>query len=127
MQFSFATTGEYHPSGLGAWAVALTPTGELSATWKRAGHTTLFGPFSLTREENARVWGLIEEMKRSALSSSVRPGIPDEILYTLTLPHEPPLRIELWKGDGQKTPTVQAVTAIIELLIEKYTEQKAYL
>ncbi|HNB51140.1 MAG TPA: hypothetical protein PK530_04325 [Anaerolineales bacterium] len=127
MQFSLTVGLEYHPSGLGAWELALTHTGELSAIWKR-GQITSFGPFQLGREENARVWGLIESIHIPASSPPQRLGLPDEVRYIFIFQlDETSYTLELWHGDLPHLPEAQALVVEINGLNEKYTRHKAYL
>ena len=91
------------------------------------GEVIQFGPFLLKREENARVWGLIEQMKFPSLSSSTRMGLPDEVRYTITLQFDVTRHtFEQWHGDLQHLPSVQAVVLEIQTLVEGYTGQKTF-
>lgn len=125
MPFTFSTSNEYHPSGLGAWHFALNENGQITAAWHRFGKATPFGPFFLSGEENARVWGLIEEVNFPMLSSSSRMGFPDEVTYTFTL--QTPAQthtVSLWAGDVKH---LQTLVVAIHNLIEHQTGYNPHL
>lgn len=125
MPFTFATSNEYHPSGLGAWHFTLDEDGQMSATWHQFGQATLFGPFSLSREDNARIWGLIEQANFPTLTSSSRMGYPDEVTYAFTL--QTPAQthtVSLWAGD---VTHLKALVAAIHYLLEHHTGQNPHL
>ncbi len=106
----------------------LEEEGHLSATRRRMGEVIQFGPFLLKREENARVWGLIERVHISSLASSTSMGRPDEVMYTFTLQTDSSSHTaELWQGDVQTLPQVREVVVELKGLIEKHTGLKAYL
>lgn len=125
MPFTFATSNASHPSGLGAWHITLDEDGQMSATWHRLGQATLFGPFSLSREDNARVWGLIEQANFPALAPPARMGLPDEVTYTFIV--QTPAQthtVSLWAGDVN---SLQPLVATIHHLLEDHTGQNPHL
>ena len=124
-EFYFSSGGSYHFEGVGEWIIVLDDDGSFSVRHNVQGEITEYGPFALSVDENDEMWRLIEAADVDGLQSSERPGMPDEVQYTLALStngsrHE----AQIWIGEVQEMEQVLRLVDQIGVLIEAYTGQQ---
>ncbi|RME47902.1 MAG: hypothetical protein D6791_04720 [Chloroflexi bacterium] len=122
--FRFASGGAYHPQGYGEWTVQVNEDGRLQIGHQVGDNLQEFGPYTLSAEENAGLWTLIDKAALPERKSSERPGVPDEAQYTFVLTRDGTSHtVKLWVGDAWEEATlVQLVTRLGEI-ITAYTGQ----
>lgn len=126
--FEFSSGGAYHPQGFGEWQVRLTGDGTFSIIHKVAGEITAFGSFTLTEQENATVWELVQTAQLGNLETAQRPGVPDEVEYTFVLTdNAEPRTIKIWINDARKSDKIIALVDAIGDFIELHTKMKPVL
>ncbi len=122
--FTFSSGGAYHPQGFGAWTVTLDATGRLVITHQVRDEVTNYGPFTLTEQENSDLWTLIDQANLAHLSSSDRPGMPDEVQYTFTLQSDGQSKtVTIWAGDAQDLAPLAELITRLGAIITNYTGQ----
>ena len=124
-EFYFSSGGAYHFEGYGEWSILLGKDGSFAVSHNVQGEIIEYGPYILSAEENAGLWNLVDAAGVNSLKSSERPGIPDEVQYTLALKengsrHE----VQIWIGEVQEIENVTRLVDQIGVLIEAYTGQQ---
>lgn len=126
--FEFSSGGADHIQGLGEWQVTLAAGGAFSIAHNLRGEVEEYGAFELTERENSDLWDLIEAAGIEDLESSERPGVPDEVQYTLVLRDGTGLHeAKIWINDARENDDITALVEGIAVLIEAYVHQKPVL
>ncbi len=121
----FSTGGAYHFEGLGAWNVNVANDGKLSIAHDIRGKVRDYGPFQLKDDEVGAVWALIARANIAQLASSARPGVPDEVQWTLSLKEDGRVQTaKIWEGDARKRPELWRLAAHLGVLVARLTKQK---
>lgn len=126
--FEFSSGGAYHLSGIGEWILNVNSAGKMTLKHNIKGKVQDFGNFTLTGDENKKLWLLIDSLKVENMQTSTRPGIPDEIQYTFSLKSESgSYSARIWINDLREKSEVRQFTGYTKELIKKYTGKDAVL
>jgi hypothetical protein len=122
-RFDFSSGGGWLPRGFGEWNVGVMRDGLFHVSHNVRGKVKNYGKFTMTPEENAEVWGLLDRVQAAGLKSSDRPLAPDEAVYTLTIGGGPRLQTMKVARNDVKDDLLDLVKCL-GALIEKYTGVK---
>ena len=124
----FGSGGAHHPSGHGAWLVTVNTAGHFAVKHAVGDKTYDCGTFTLSQAENAELWELVARADVAGMSSSTRPGVPDEVMYSFRVTDgEGSHSAEVWKDDALKEKKVAALVDLLAALIAKYAGAKPIL
>ncbi len=124
--FEFSSGGAYHISGIGEWMLKADSTGKISIKHNVKGKVQDFGTFTLSGDENKKLWQLIDLLKVENMQTSTRPGIPDEVQYTFSLKSKSTNNsARIWINDLREKNEVQQFVAYVKTLIKKFTGKDA--
>ena len=126
--FEFSSGGAYHISGIGEWILKVDSVGKLYIKHNVKGKVQDFGTFTLTGDENKKMWLLIDSLKMENMKSSTRPGVPDEVQYTFSLKSKSTsYSARIWINDLREKNEVQQFIGYVKTLIKKFTGKDATL
>jgi hypothetical protein len=121
----FSSGGQYHPSGYGEWRIRLCGDGSVIATHTVGGRAESTDVFIPTKSETRKLFSLFCAVDIKRLKSSVRPGMPDEVSYSLALKDgSGGYSRSIWINDARENPAIMDLVTYLEQLIEKYTEKR---
>jgi hypothetical protein len=123
--YEFSSGGAYHPSGYGEWIVRFSNDGAISVRHKRGGEVTDMGQYRLADGERAELDALFLSLDISGMTSSTRPGLPDEALYSFTLRGGSGTHTaSVWINDARDNQAIMGMVSYLATLIERYTGEK---
>jgi len=126
--FELFSGGGYHAQDFGEWRIMVDERGSLSVAHDVRGSVTDHGTFALSSEENEVLWGLVRALRIEEMTSSDRPGIPDEVQYTFVLSDGRDAHtVKLWVGDAREDGAVMALVDRIAVLIEMHVGERPVL
>ena len=123
--FTFNSGGAGHIQGHGAWNVELSASGMMWLRHDVRDDSTDHGAHRLPPAESSALWKLIEAIDVTALETSTRPGVPDEVQYTFQLRGgDADHSAEIWANDADDSPAIEALINKLRILIERYAGTK---
>ena len=120
---SASTGGAHHIQGFGAWQVVVEEDGRFGVAHRVRDEVKDYPERVLSASETEELWTAIDAADLPALSSSDRPGVPDEVQHTFALEREggPPIEVTLWANDVRGQPRLEPILIQLRGLIETTT------
>jgi len=120
-RFAFHSGGVHHPEGFGEWKYAFCPGGAFHARHDVQGKNAYNRNFPLTDPERKRLRALLNELNLPRLASSTRPGVPDEVMYTLIMSvGKKEYRVLVWVRDARKNERIVRLVDFFVEMTKKY-------
>ena len=117
----FSSGGAYHPDGYGEWTTIVDKEGRFTVEHDVMGNATNYPPYDLVLSDKEEIWHLICAAALDEIASSVRQGVPDEVMYVFVYGNGTAMdTLKIWREDATKIVGLGVLVGEIELLIEKY-------
>lgn len=118
--FGFFTSGLDDGSRLD-WSIEITSRNSLIVTQTRGGEMTALGPLTMSPEDGAAIWSLVEAARFDRREENIRVREFKEVLFTfITVDDAERRSFILWRQDAVRDRRLRRLVEGIEELIEEY-------
>ena len=120
--FRFDSGGAHHIQGFGAWRVVAEEDGRFAVSHQVRDEGKDYPEVVLAEDGARALWTAIDAADLATLSSSDRPGVPDESQLTFVLEREGEtlLTLTLWANDVRGQLGLDPILAQLRRLIESH-------
>ncbi|MFW5842641.1 MAG: hypothetical protein ACOCW6_01840 [Spirochaetota bacterium] len=118
--FGFFTSG-LDDGSRSDWSIEITSRNSLIVTHTRGGEMTALGPLTMSPEDGAAMWSLVEAARFDRREGNIRVREFKEVLFTfITVDDVERKSFILWRQDAVRDRRLRRLVQGIEKLIEEY-------
>jgi hypothetical protein len=118
--FGFFTSG-LDDGSRSDWSIEITSRNSLIVTFTQGGDMTALGPLTMSPEDGAAMWSLVEAARFDRREENIRVREFKEVLFTFITVEDVERRsFILWRQDAVRDRRLRRLVEGIEELIEEY-------
>lgn len=125
-QFLYNSGGRWFPNPYGEWNLVVEANGLVTSTNFQGNNVIFEKKFNLSKEENKKLWDLIEVSNIETIKPQRTAGVPEEATHTFKLiDRDSPIELKILSNELHDYSALQNLKNYLNELLKKYSKRNA--